>query len=516
MSNEEHSLSAEHDERLAEADQEVASLAALCEAIRSLGLRKDFDQLLEHVLVCAHELIGFDHCALMLYDPSRRDLRVSRVHGFGDRHEEVVGLRVPLGRGLTGWAALHQKPVRVGDVRTEPRYVRGLADCLSNMAVPLIIQDQLVGVINVESRRLHAFEERHERLLTVLGSQAALAIVASRARKGFEDGMRQLSALYRISALTWGGQNIDQVVEAVLDEVSRLVPSGSAAVLLPDEDGEHLVFRGAEGYREDVVGMRIPVERGITGRCYRTGEIQHLSDVSADPDYIPGVPDAASEIALPLLVEGKVIGVLNSETSEANGFSPVHVRTLTVIARQVASVLDAIRLQEERLRLAITDPLTGLFNRRYFHERLDETLEGARRYGGDMALLLLDLDHFKAVNDTYGHAAGDRVLQRISAVLGSSTRASDLLARIGGEEFALILLETGGVAARDSADRLRAAVEAAVTSGEEGEEIRVTCSIGVACCRGGEDTTGETLLGRADRALYAAKDAGRNRVEAAS
>ncbi len=161
-------------------------------------------------------------------------------------------------------------------------------------------------------------------------------------------------------------------------------------------------------------------------------------------------------------------------------------------------------------RLARTDPLTGLANRRHFMETLEQEVERLDRYGRPLAVVSLDLDHFKSVNDTHGHAAGDEVLREVSRVLHSVCRDMDLAARMGGEELALLLPETDAVGARIVAERVRERIAGTAYRSPSGQAFRVTASLGVATGRA--KVSGEALLQAADEALYRAKDAGRNQV----
>jgi hypothetical protein len=162
--------------------------------------------------------------------------------------------------------------------------------------------------------------------------------------------------------------------------------------------------------------------------------------------------------------------------------------------------------------LARTDELTQAYNRRFFMQELEKEISRATRYDRPLAVITLDLDHFKDVNDTYGHAAGDSVLQTLSAACRSTLRSQDLFARLGGEEFAILLPETGLEEATQAAERIRVLVQELEVTAEDGQLMRFTASLGVASFRADEESV-ESLLHRADRALYAAKDAGRNRVE---
>lgn len=493
-------------------DTEV--LSALFETTRTLGIDHDLDSLLGLILERARDLTGFDNCALMLVDTDAGDLVVRAVLGYGDDREQVEGLRLGGGQGLTGWAMKHRRPARVGDVREDPRYVQGLAEARSNLAVPLILENEVVGVLNVESRQVDAFDERDEKVLTVLGTQAALAILAARARTDLQGRIDQLDALYQISGLTWMDKTLVELAQAVVGETARVVPSASSALLLVDATGERLQLIAHVGYTDSVEGLELTVQSGITGRCVRSGEIQIVDDVRSDPDYVPGVDGARCEVALPLEVHGRIIGVLDVESRRIQSIAPDQVRTLTMIAKQIAAVLEAARLQEERLHQAYTDALTGLANRRLFDERLDTAWQATRRGDQPLSLLLLDLDNFKQINDGHGHAVGDRVLARVAESLQGVVRQDDLLARVGGEELAVVARGAGVEPARGLAERLRNAVEELVVHTECGKQLRVTASVGVAGRTPEMDGPTE-LYELADRALYRAKQAGRNRVEAA-
>lgn len=173
---------------------------------------------------------------------------------------------------------------------------------------------------------------------------------------------------------------------------------------------------------------------------------------------------------------------------------------------------DKLRRQSEQLALlATTDSLTGLWNRRRFLEKAEEELHRAQRYGRVTSAVMIDIDHFKQVNDTFGHNAGDLVLRQFSEILRSNLRKSDHLGRLGGEEFAALLLESDGARAVVAADLLRRQIADATMRLADGTELKITASFGVAAARTGGDTVAE-LLCRADNALYAAKRDGRNRV----
>jgi len=496
----------------------LGTLDALYESTRALGLHDSLEELLGEVLERARELIGFEHAAVMLLDDDTGRLTVEQLIGYGERASDIRTASLALGQGLTGWAAANRKSVRVGDVSEDPRYLPGLAEARSNLAVPLIVGNRVAGVINVESERLYAFTPEHEKLLTVLGTQAALGILAFQAQAELRQRIDQLSALYKISNLASEAGALGATLNSMLEISGEIIPQGQSAILLLDDTRKHLRVAAGQGYQAAVKFLEIPVGQGITGRCAQTGvtqivhDIEHLDD---DEAYIPGVPGARSEVAVPLIADGTIIGVFNAESVEPHAFSDEHVLTLTVIARQAAEVIRSAQLLEETRRLAITDSLTGLFNRRHFNQQLEENVGRAARYDEPLALLFLDVDHFKSVNDKFGHQAGDRCLQAMARTLRESVRDSDQIARIGGEEFAILLIRADRELSLSIAERLRSRIDDLILEEDPPLPVDLTASLGVAFFREDGDDP-KTLMRSADRALYTAKRLGRNRVVLAS
>ena len=197
----------------------------------------------------------------------------------------------------------------------------------------------------------------------------------------------------------------------------------------------------------------------------------------------------------------------------ANDFVDKPVEPIELLAR--AQNLLALRGKSVELRkLATVDSLTSAFIRRYFLERAEQEIARVRRYGGDCAVIMVDADHFKTINDSFGHAAGDDVLRHMAKICLDSLRDQDFVGRMGGEEFAILLPETDLANAEKVAERIRQEIDQAMVKTEDGQEIRYTVSQGVAQWQEGEDLA--NVLHRADGALYTAKDSGRNRVEMAA
>ena len=232
----------------------------------------------------------------------------------------------------------------------------------------------------------------------------------------------------------------------------------------------------------------------------------------------PNAGDARSIAMIPLSHRGKLLGSINLCSNDALRFTRDHASDFLAHLGVIASFCIENTINRARLlRSGFTDMLTGWNNRRYLVVRLGEELARARRDGTRLVCLMLDIDHFKRVNDTYGHAAGDAVLRELAQRIESQVRASDVAARYGGEEFIVLLPDTNVAAAQRLAERIRGEIGGAPIGLPNGQSITITASIGiaeVAPAQADKDlkTLGDSLIARADVALYAAKSAGRDRV----
>jgi diguanylate cyclase (GGDEF)-like protein len=236
----------------------------------------------------------------------------------------------------------------------------------------------------------------------------------------------------------------------------------------------------------------------------------------------PAANPVPSTVAiLPLMRWGQLVGSLNLGSLRPDRFTPGMATNFIEWLAAVASVcLENVANNERLKHIGLTDALTGVHNRRYFEQRLREEVDRALRKGSPLSCLLVDLDHFKSVNDRFGHLIGDVVLREVAEQIKDQLRLSDAMARYGGEEFAVLLVQTNAVTARAIAERIRERIAGQVFKLPDGVKLSVTISIGVSTLmeemRGADvDARARDLVGRADSALYSAKRSGRNRVVAA-
>lgn len=337
---------------------------------------------------------------------------------------------------------------------------------------------------------------------------------------------RQLATINRIARIAIDDLELRPMLQRIVDTLKQEFGWEFVACATIDRAENCFVCDAVAGAidSEVAVGYRRALGSGIVGRCAATGQTFDIDDARGHPDVIDTLSGTGSELCVPVLHRGEVLAVLNAESRTVGAFRGQRA-LLETVADQIAGVLRAARLHAALQRahdelqaayqqldgIARRDGLTGLGNRRWFDARLRECILAAHRDEKPLALLIVDVDHFKAYNDNYGHPAGDASLRELATVMAEIFDTQEQrAARYGGEEFALILPGQTLEQAIAQAERLRHAVQQRARVHLHAPDGVVTVSIGCAQLQAGDDA--DTLLARADRALYAAKRAGRNRV----
>ncbi len=318
-----------------------------------------------------------------------------------------------------------------------------------------------------------------------------------------------------------GTRSLGEAVRLILDHYREAFELDAVSLSLVDPDYEIARILESDSQAAgaldglDLLALTAPIERLHQGSMEPA---LHRIEPGSQGSLFPGSAEIASVALLPLISRGQLIGSLSLGSRAPERFSPGSgTDFLSRLAAIVAVCLDSA-VNHERIRLmGLTDPLTGLNNRRYFESRCEEEIIAARRHGQPLACLFLDIDRFKRINDSFGHPAGDDVLRRVGQLARAGLRGSDVLARFGGEEFVALLPQTGLRHAFDIAERIRSAVAAWPFEVGAGAPLPVTVSIGIAqlpaaAAGQGTESLAADLVTAADRALYRAKQTGRNRV----
>lgn len=322
-------------------------------------------------------------------------------------------------------------------------------------------------------------------------------------------------------AMVARGVMLNQILHAIVAEVEKEDASARCSILLLDAEGKHLLNGAAPGlpdfYNQAIHGLAIGPKVGSCGTAAYLAKRVIVADISTHEYWQPYTALAAqaglgSCWSEPILSsQGKVLGTFAIYHATPQSPSSKDIERLTFATNLAAIAIENRYARDELERRAYSDYLTGLPNRRRFFELAEKEMHRAERYGSQVSLLMLDVDHFKRINDTHGHKIGDQVLQKLSEVCRNTLRTIDIVGRIGGEEFAVLLPETDDRHALEAAERLRDALATAQVPLENGKLLNFTASFGVSALNK-IDISIDALLSRADEALYQAKNTGRNRV----
>lgn len=299
----------------------------------------------------------------------------------------------------------------------------------------------------------------------------------------------------------------EKVIQLTVQAFTEMGGVSKMSLMLWNEDAEYLEIVGGIGLRADAASfMRLKIGEGVAGKVLETGKPIRIESIDSSSEYKSySGASHGSMLALPLIAKSRCFGVVNlHEKKDASAFSEEDVSILTTLAEISSVAFENARLYD----LAITDGLTKLFIARYFHQRMEEEIVRTKRTGNPISLMMADLDHFKNINDTYGHQVGDAVLVIFARIIRKVFREIDIPCRYGGEEFTIILPNTDKVGSLIVAERFRKAVEEFVFRTSAGD-LHITVSIGLSTYKLG--MTKDEMINASDEALYNSKRMGRNK-----
>ncbi len=325
----------------------------------------------------------------------------------------------------------------------------------------------------------------------------------------------ELASMIEIGKALTSSLDIHAILEAIMKQVERLIKPKSWSLLLVDSLSGDLVFEIAVStVSEQLMGVRLKRGKGIAGWVAEHGESLLIPDVSKDARFAGDFDQkllftTRSIVCVPMKIKDQVMGVIELINSfEELDFDESDIQLISVIADFAAIALENARNYKRINELVITDDLTGLYNSRQFGKLIENEVQRCGRYGEKFSLIFLDLDRFKEINDTHGHLVGSRMLGEFGKLVGKQIRVSDMAARYGGDEFAIILPQTGKEQGIYMADKLLDAMKEACFVSDEKVPITLTASFGVATYP--DDGDGRAaLIKAADSAMYDAKASGR-------
>ncbi|HTC85874.1 MAG TPA: diguanylate cyclase, partial [Candidatus Acidoferrum sp.] len=509
----------------------VQSLVARLRSIADLAIRlnriQDVAGIGAAIVEEAGALIEFDTIRLYRVDRERASCEPIAFKGIflGVDAPTPEQLRVPMGVGLTGWVAENGLPIRVGDAAEDPRsrVVGSTAGGAESMLiVPMSYDDEVQGVIVLSKTGRDAFTEADETTFLIFAGYAAQAIVSAAHAERVADQQVELEhqvasqrRLLEVNERLISTLDPQGVLEMISDSLRSVVAYDTLAIYVVDrEAGIRRAVVARDRFADVILAAPSEIHSGVTGWAIQHSEALLINDAHLDPRamQIPGTPfEPESMVIVPLMVDGRVEGTMNvGRIGEVEShFSAKEFDLIQLFAGQASIALQNARAHQAAEARAELDALTGLRNHGAFQRELDEAVLG--NDGTPFAILLMDLDSFKAYNDTKGHPAGDSLLRAVATAIGSTIRAGDVAYRYGGDEFAVVLPGADRRHALEIADRVRAAIAGLFAPTDR---PRVGVSIGSACFPG-DGRTKDDLVVAADRALYLVKPSGRGNDAAA-
>ncbi len=469
----------------------------------------EFNELIDELIETLKRNLDFESFNICLIDERTKDLKVATTHGYDV--EELEKFKLKVGKGITGWVAKTGKPIIVPDVSKDKRYIQGNPDIRSEMCIPLKVKDKVIGVLDIEDTKLDAFSKENLTLISAIAGQISMIIEKARILESEKKRSKQLETIQDVSKNIVSILDMDDLFKQIVNSIYYTFRY-YINILLLDEESKELVVKASSGPTiKSTIRRRVKISEGITGWAAKTGEPLLVDDVSKEPRYlfVEELADIRSELVVPIKIKDKVIGVLDIESVELNAFDESDLATFTILAEMIAIAIENASLYKESERLAITDDLTGLYNTRYFYTALEKEIERSQDLDRPFSIIIFDIDDFKKYNDTYGHLAGDQLLEELAELMIKKCRSTDIIARYGGEEFVIILPETEYDGAVLVAERLRKSVKKhSFKINKKEKKGKVTISLGIATYP--EDATNvKDLVNAADINLYGEKRIGK-------
>jgi len=485
----------------------MQKIAILYDASQAVLSTFDLDEVLQRILVIARDYFHLQNVAILLLDKDKKHLRMRSQIG-GEGFDQV---RVAIGTGLVGIAAKDKRPLYVPDFTKDTRYLPWGKKTRSELAIPLMVRDEVVGVLDCQSENPDHFDHETVDMLTLFSTQASMALQNAHLYTLERRRASQLEAINAIARETTVVLDIKNLLSKACEKIQKAFQVSHVSIFLKDD--EDLVLRAHHGELTPRIeeGGRLPSGQGLMGRALSESKTLIENDITTVPDYVAIYIETGSRMCIPLISFGQTLGVLALDSDLTGSFSIGEMQSLESVADICATAVQNAHYVERVKQLAYLDGLTGIFNRRFFELRIEEEMERARRFNSGMAVIMVDIDQFKRLNDEFGHLLGDEVLRQVSSIFSQQLRKIDVVCRYGGEEFAILLSQTTHQHALGVAEKLRRMVD---TWQFPGVPRSVTISAGVATCPD-HGTTRDELVKAADAGLYAAKQAGRNCVRVA-
>lgn len=480
---------------------------------------KDYKLFLTRILSIVKRTFAAHSAVIFLLDPDTRTLRqrciVSNEEHVKENMQYVQDELIFKKIFESNSPFLSNEP---DEVKSLLPYYPESVSASSLLAAPVYINDDIGGILIVDSLEHNAFSGDDVHYIETYGGIIAETIVNYNNLLEFENSTQLFSFFYEVSRGLNTNLKFEEILDLLLSVMQNVIHYDRLTISAYETGSDQAKIIRIVGQVDDFPeGTTFPLNEGLNGWIIRKRKPLLIPDLEKDDHFIPRYTtkekmnyNLRSFLGAPISYHDVCFGAVTVESQKPDSYQVHHKKLLVMLANNFGVALERSHALQELEQHATTDGLTKLHNYRMFMQRIYEEIERADRYNLNFTLLMMDIDHFKRVNDQYGHLAGDKILTQIAASIKKNTRNVDFSCRYGGEEFAVILVETGLQEALLTAERIRKNIENLNTN-YKGDIIHVTVSIGaVEFPNSSKDV--ESLINEADKALYRAKSEGRNRV----
>ncbi|MFQ5579032.1 MAG: diguanylate cyclase [Nitrospiria bacterium] len=489
-------------------------------------MEADLENLLRVVMESQAEIT---RSVVLFYNSEEEHLWVCAAKGSADQAGVNREKRIRLGEGILGWIAKEGKTISISDLRNHKEgldYDDGSVPICSLIVVPILDQDKLEGLICIDSVKDHAFSRRDEELTKLIAKEVLRVLQYYRGQQRLGDQTNENITLLNFTKKVGSTLDLTFRLKETISSAKNIINFDTCFIFLVEGGGRRMVVKAVDGYDTKIIDYSFPLTNGLLSLIVKNRhDLIFSNTLSARMETSPFsrrkenkiFPDGCrirlpshSFLGLPMEKEEDVIGVILFSSVKGDAFTTYNRHILKIMCNHAAVSISEAQVHARMEKLTQTDELTGLLNHRGFQDRLSEMFDRVDRHPEPFSLLMIDIDYFKKVNDTFGHPAGDAVIRKVSGILRKLVRKVDAAARYGGEEFAVLLAKTDAARAQRMAERIRKAVESTPALWE-GKKIIVTVSLGISG-QPEDAERREELIAYADRALYASKQGGRNKT----
>ena len=416
----------------------VREVAVLQEATQMILASVDVDTVLHQILLIVRNYFEVFNASIYSLEPGAPELYCRAANGYQTPPNQQ---RLALGQGVIGYVAQTGSPLYVADVTKESRYLEGHPSVRSELALPLIVRDTPIGVLDIESDKVNHFSEEMIGLLALFAGQAAVAMENARLYSSERKRMRQIELINLIARSATSASDIASFLNATADLVSDTFEGCAVSVLLRSNDQMELTASAGPGETDNQRATE-SLRTGVIAQAFEQRANILIENVAEAATVTATARRSGSELTVPLVAFGDTLGAIVISHTQAQYFSHDDRAVAQAAADVCATAVRNIQLGNELHRVTHTDFLTGLFNQRHFHNVTAQEIVRCRRYHKTFSLVMFDIHEFHLINETLGFNIGDEILRQVATTLRSHVRTNDVLCRYAGDRFGIVLPET--------------------------------------------------------------------------